>query len=117
MNLYNSTREAAAALARGDTKTTRALLAWCESILSAPGNSDATDKPIARCCFYVLDDGRIHCGEDEVDEDGNNVPARGERRLFLGTPRERRGACQFCAATCRAQLIEIESVLQDTQTT
>ena len=113
MNLYNAVLEAKAALERKDYETVARLLHYARAILADPETSERTDAPVARCCSYMLPDGRIHCGENEMREDDGAMPSRGEQFLFLGTPEERRAACQFCAAMCRAEIIRIEQALAD----
>ena len=111
MNLYNATRAARAAADEGDTETAASLIKLAETILGSPGMSPASDEPVARCCAYRLADGRIHCGENEMTHDDGAVPSRGEQILFPGTADERRAACQFCAATCEAEIIRIKESL------
>lgn len=89
MNLYCAVRAAQEALARGDEETARECLHLAETILADPTHAPERDDVIARCCYYTLSDGRIHCGQSE--------DVLFDEQLFLGVPEKRKALCQACA--------------------
>ena len=96
MNLFYAARHADALLQRGDINGALNCIKWAEAIINDPAKDINNPNITARCCYFTMEDGKIHCGRDE------NEP------IFLASPEERSSLCQNCALSSKKKIDNIK---------